>query len=93
MPGHAKRTKANNIADMAAALLRLEGDHIEVVPETWEGKEGVVRDLIWGCCWIGARRCLRSGARDGRANRVGLGLAGNVVLKSRMPGAQLAGEA
>ncbi|KAI9452516.1 hypothetical protein HD554DRAFT_2156880 [Boletus coccyginus] len=26
---------------MAAALLRLEGDHIEVVPETREGKEGV----------------------------------------------------
>ncbi|KAI9566667.1 P-loop containing nucleoside triphosphate hydrolase protein [Boletus coccyginus] len=48
MPGHAKRTKADNIADMAAALLRLEGDHIEVVPETREGKEGVLSDRDLG---------------------------------------------
>ena len=47
MPGEVGRTKADNIADMAAALLRLEGDHIEVVAETREGKEGVLsgRDL------------------------------------------------
>ena len=47
MPGQVGRTKADNIADMAAALLRLEGDHIEVVPETQEGKAGVLseRDL------------------------------------------------
>ncbi|KAF9232388.1 SNF2 family N-terminal domain-containing protein [Melanogaster broomeanus] len=41
MPGQAGRTKADNITEMAAALLRLEGDHIEVVPETREGKKGV----------------------------------------------------
>lgn len=44
MPGQVGRTKADNIADMAAALLRLEGDHIEVVPETREGKQGVLSD-------------------------------------------------
>ncbi|KAF9222210.1 hypothetical protein BS17DRAFT_784014 [Gyrodon lividus] len=44
MPGQAGRTKADNIAEMAAALLRLEGDHIEVVPETREGKQGVLSD-------------------------------------------------
>jgi len=48
MPGQAGRTKADNIADMAAALLRLEGDHIEVVPETREGKEGVLSDRDLG---------------------------------------------
>ena len=44
MPGQVGRTKADNIADMAAALLKLEGDHIEVVPETREGKQGVLSD-------------------------------------------------
>ncbi|KIK97821.1 hypothetical protein PAXRUDRAFT_824545 [Paxillus rubicundulus Ve08.2h10] len=44
MPGQVGRTKADNIAEMAAALLRLEGDHIEVVPETREGKKGVLSD-------------------------------------------------
>ncbi|KAI9463179.1 SNF2 family N-terminal domain-containing protein [Boletus coccyginus] len=48
MPGQAGRTKADNIADMAAALLRLEGDHIEVVPETRKGKEGVLSDRDLG---------------------------------------------
>ncbi|KAI9566666.1 hypothetical protein HD554DRAFT_2174326 [Boletus coccyginus] len=48
MSGQAGRTKADNIADMAAVLLRLEGDHIEVVPETWEGKEGMVSDRDLG---------------------------------------------
>lgn len=48
MPGQAGRTKADNIADMAAALLKLEGDHIEVVPETREGKEGVLSDRDLG---------------------------------------------
>ncbi|KAG8215643.1 SNF2 family DNA-dependent ATPase [Butyriboletus roseoflavus] len=44
MPGQAGRTKTDNIADMAAALLKLEGDHIEVVPETRAGKEDVLSD-------------------------------------------------
>ncbi|KIJ19572.1 hypothetical protein PAXINDRAFT_108979 [Paxillus involutus ATCC 200175] len=44
MPGQVGRTKADNIAEMAAALLKLEGDHIEVVPETREGKKGVLSD-------------------------------------------------
>lgn len=48
MPGQVGRTKADNIADMAAALLRLEGDHIEVVPETREGKKGVLSDRDLG---------------------------------------------
>ncbi|KAF8129893.1 SNF2 family N-terminal domain-containing protein [Boletus edulis] len=48
MPGQAGRTKADNIADMAAALLRLEGDHIEVVPETREGKQDVLSDRDLG---------------------------------------------
>ena len=48
MPGEVGRTKADNIADMAAALLRLEGDHIEVVADTREGKEGVLSDRDLG---------------------------------------------
>lgn len=48
MPGQVGRTKADNIADMAAALLKLEGDHLEVVPETREGKEGVLSDRDLG---------------------------------------------
>ncbi|KAG9312406.1 P-loop containing nucleoside triphosphate hydrolase protein [Chiua virens] len=44
MPGQAGRTKADNIADMAAALLKLEGDDIEVV----QGKEGVLSDRDLG---------------------------------------------
>ena len=48
MPGQVGRTKADNIADMAAALLKLEGDHIEVVPETREGKEGVLSSRALG---------------------------------------------
>ncbi|KAH0835415.1 P-loop containing nucleoside triphosphate hydrolase protein [Lanmaoa asiatica] len=48
MPGQVGRTKADNIADMAAALLRLEGDHIEVVPKTRAGKEGVLSDRDLG---------------------------------------------
>lgn len=48
MPGQVGRTKGDNIAEMAAALLRLEGDHIEVVPETRAGKEGVLSDRDLG---------------------------------------------
>lgn len=48
MPGQVGRTKADNITDMAAALLKLEGDHIEVVPETREGKQGVLSDRDLG---------------------------------------------
>ena len=32
------------MAEMAAALLRLEGEKIEVVPDTKEGKQGVLSD-------------------------------------------------
>ncbi|KAI9455630.1 hypothetical protein HD554DRAFT_1105661 [Boletus coccyginus] len=64
MPGQAGRTKADNIADMAAALLRLEGDHIEVVPETREGKEGVLSDRD-----LGSERGCVYGAAQGMVER------------------------
>jgi ATP-dependent DNA helicase len=48
MPGQVGRSKVDNIADMAAALLKLEGDHIEVVPKTREGKRGVLSDRDLG---------------------------------------------
>ncbi|KAH7886551.1 SNF2 family DNA-dependent ATPase [Phlebopus sp. FC_14] len=45
LPGQANnRTKADAISEMAAELLKLEGEHIEVVPETGEAKRGVLRD-------------------------------------------------
>ena len=40
----AASTKKETIAEMAAALLRIEGEKIEVVPNTKEGKEGVLSD-------------------------------------------------
>ncbi|KAF8797773.1 hypothetical protein BYT27DRAFT_7265322 [Phlegmacium glaucopus] len=40
----APSTKKESIAEMAAALLRLEGEKIEVVPNTKEGKQGVLSD-------------------------------------------------
>lgn len=72
MPGQVGRTKADNIADMAAALLRLEGDHIEVVPETREGKEDVLSDRDLGmlldrseAVFTDRRKGWSSGATDG----------------------------
>ncbi|KIJ62436.1 hypothetical protein HYDPIDRAFT_114552 [Hydnomerulius pinastri MD-312] len=44
MPGQAGRTKADGITEMAAALLKLESEQIKVVPETREGKKGVLSD-------------------------------------------------
>ena len=44
MPAGAASTKKETIAEMAAALLRLEGEKIEVVPNTKEGKQGVLSD-------------------------------------------------
>jgi ATP-dependent DNA helicase len=37
-------TKKETMAEMAASLLRLEGEKIEVVPETKEGKRAVLSD-------------------------------------------------
>lgn len=37
-------TKKETMAEMAASLLKLEGEKIEVVPETKEGKRGVLSD-------------------------------------------------
>lgn len=42
MPAAAASTKKETMAEMAAALLRLEGEKIEVVPDTKEGKQGVL---------------------------------------------------
>ena len=39
MPSAAASTKRETIAEMAASLLRLEGEKIEVVPNTKEGKQ------------------------------------------------------
>ena len=44
MPAAAASTKRETIAEMAALLLRLEGEEIEVVPNTKEGKQGVLSD-------------------------------------------------
>jgi len=44
MPSAAASTKRETIAEMAASLLRLEGEKIEVVPNTKEGKQGVLSD-------------------------------------------------
>lgn len=40
----AGRTKAETMAEKAASLLRLEGEKIEVVPNTSEGKANVLSD-------------------------------------------------
>lgn len=40
----AGRTKPETMAEMAASLLRLEGEKIDVVPNTAEGKAGVLSD-------------------------------------------------
>lgn len=40
----AGRNKAETMAEMAASLLRLEGEKIDVVPNTAEGKAGVLPD-------------------------------------------------
>lgn len=40
----AANTKRETMADMAASLLRLEGEKIDVVPNTKEGKQGVLSD-------------------------------------------------
>jgi ATP-dependent DNA helicase len=44
MPSAAASTKRETMAEMAASLLRLEGEKIEVVPNTKEGKQGVLSD-------------------------------------------------
>ena len=44
MPAAAASTKKETIAEMAAALLRVEGEKIDVVPDTKEGKQGVLSD-------------------------------------------------
>ena len=44
MPAAAASTKKETMAEMAAALLRIEGEKIEVVPNTKEGKQGVLSD-------------------------------------------------
>ena len=44
MPAGAASTKKETMAEMAAALLRLESEKIEVVPDTKEGKQGVLSD-------------------------------------------------
>ena len=40
----AASTKKETMAEMAAALLRAEGEKIDVVPTTKEGKKGVLSD-------------------------------------------------
>ena len=40
----AASTKKETIAEMASALLRIEGEKIDVVPNTKEGKQGVLSD-------------------------------------------------
>ena len=40
----AASNKKETMAEMAAALLRLEGEKIDVVPDTKEGKRGVLSD-------------------------------------------------
>jgi len=44
MPAAAASTKKETMAEMAAALLRVEGEKIDVVPNTKEGKQGVLSD-------------------------------------------------
>jgi ATP-dependent DNA helicase len=44
MPAAAASTKKETMAEMAAALLRVEGEKINVVPNTKEGKQGVLSD-------------------------------------------------
>ena len=44
MPAAAASTKKETIAEMAAALLRVEAEKIDVVPNTKEGKQGVLSD-------------------------------------------------
>ena len=44
MPAAAASTKRETMAEMAASLLRLEGEKIEVVPNTKEGKQAVLSD-------------------------------------------------
>jgi len=44
MPSAVASTKRETMAEMAASLLRLEGEKIEVVPDTKEGKQGVLSD-------------------------------------------------
>ncbi|KAG7452973.1 uncharacterized protein BT62DRAFT_925514 [Guyanagaster necrorhizus] len=41
----ARRGRPETMAEMAASLLRLEGEKIDVVPETVEGKANVISDL------------------------------------------------
>ncbi|KAF9484590.1 hypothetical protein BDN70DRAFT_106207 [Pholiota conissans] len=44
MPAAAANTKRETVAEMAASLLRLEAEKIEVVPNTEEGKQSVLSD-------------------------------------------------
>lgn len=44
MPGQMGRTKQETLAEMTAALLKLESEHIEVAPVTKEGKRSLLSD-------------------------------------------------
>lgn len=44
MPASANRGKPETMAEMAASLLKLEGEKIDVVPSTEEGKASVLSD-------------------------------------------------
>ncbi|GJJ14210.1 hypothetical protein Clacol_008472 [Clathrus columnatus] len=44
MPGSSQRPKTESIAEMAASLLKLEGEKIEVVPHSEAGKAKVISD-------------------------------------------------
>lgn len=44
MPAGPITAKRETIAEMAASLLRLEGEKIEVVPDTKEGKQAILSD-------------------------------------------------
>jgi ATP-dependent DNA helicase len=43
-PNKSKRSKQETMAEMAASLLKLEGEKINVVPNTAEGKASVISD-------------------------------------------------
>lgn len=44
MPGSNQRAKVESISEMAAAMLKLEGEKIEVVPHSEAGKAKVISD-------------------------------------------------
>lgn len=44
MPGSTSRNKGESIAEIAASLLKLEGERIEVVPNSEVGKAKIISD-------------------------------------------------